>query len=62
MYLNALATSTPERRYTKRDCWEAFAGSDWFVRLDLRSRALVRLVFTRDNGMYSRRLAVVSLD
>lgn len=61
MYLNALGTSTPARRYTKRDCWGAFIASDWFLRLDERSRALARLVLTRDNGMDSRWLAVDSL-
>ncbi|MFZ0009265.1 MAG: hypothetical protein WAK94_13585, partial [Steroidobacteraceae bacterium] len=35
--------------------------SAWFARLDERSRALARLVLTRDNGMESRWLAVDSL-
>ena len=61
MYLNALGTATPGRRYTKRDCWDAFIASDWFLRLDERSRALARLVLTRDNGMDSRWLALDSL-
>ncbi len=61
MYLNALATATPGRRYTKRDCWAAFVASDWFLRLDERSRALAQLVLTRDNGMESRWLAIESL-
>jgi len=61
MYLNALGTAIPSRRYTKDDCWAAFRASDWFLRLDARSRALARLVLTRDNGMESRRLAVDSL-
>ena len=61
MYLNALGRATPGRRYTKRDCWDAFIASDWFLRLDERSRALARLVLTRDNGMDSRWLALDSL-
>lgn len=61
MYLNALGTATPDRRYTKRDCWTAFVASDWFLRLDRRTRALAQLVLTRDNGMDSRWLAVDSL-
>jgi predicted naringenin-chalcone synthase len=61
MYLNALGTAIPSRRYTKDDCWAAFRASDWFLRLDARSRALARLVLTRDNGMHSRWLAVDSL-
>lgn len=61
MYLTALGTATPGRRYTKGDCWAAFVASDWFLRLDARSRALARLVLTRDNGMESRWLAVDAL-
>src|SRR5579862_7038086 len=61
MYLNALATATPQRRYTKQDCWNAFIASDWFLRLSDRSRATVRLVLERDNGIESRWLALESL-
>jgi predicted naringenin-chalcone synthase len=61
MYLNALATATPERRYTKEDCWSAFVDSDWFSRLSDRSRAMVQLVLDRDNGIESRWLALDSL-
>jgi len=61
MYLNALATTTPEHRYTKRDCWAAFVSSDWFLRLSDRSRAMVKLVLNRDNGIESRWLALESL-
>lgn len=62
MYLNAIGTALPPRRYTKSDCWDAFAVSPWFERLDTRSRALARLVLTRNNGIEARRLAVDSLD
>jgi predicted naringenin-chalcone synthase len=61
MYLSSLATAVPARRYTRAECWDAFATSAWFGRLDERSRALARLVLTRDNGMESRWLAVDSL-
>ena len=61
MYLSSLATAVPARRYTRAECWDAFATSDWFGRLDERSRSLARLVLTRDNGMESRWLAVDSL-
>src|ERR1700722_17228009 len=62
MYLNAIATALPDRRYTKTECWAAFAASNWFDRLDERSRALAKLVLHRDNGIMARRLAVESLD
>jgi alkylresorcinol/alkylpyrone synthase len=62
MYLNAIGTASPDRRYTKSDCWAAFAASAWFHRLDARSRAIARIVLTRNNGIEARRLAVDSLD
>jgi len=62
MYLNAIGTSAPEARYTKAECWQAFVASDWFERLDERSRAIAKLVLHRDNGIACRRLAVSSLD
>lgn len=62
MYLTALATATPDRRYTKGECWSAFVASDWFLRLDARSRSLAQLVLNRDNGMESRFLAIDSLE
>ncbi|MGO9513970.1 MAG: type III polyketide synthase [Steroidobacteraceae bacterium] len=62
MYLNAIGTALPEKRYTKRDCWDAFNESDWFERLDARSHAVTKLLLTRDNGIEERWLSVGSLD
>src|ERR1700722_5636513 len=62
MYVNALGTALPEKRYTKRDCWEAFSASEWFGRLEPRSRAVTKLLLTRENGIDERRLSVRSLD
>ena len=62
MYLKSIATALPERRFTKEDCWEAFKASDWFSRLEGRSRALAQLVLTRENGMEERWLSVDALD
>ena len=62
MYLQAIGTSTPDRRYSKAECWEAFAASEWFERLDGRSRAIAKLVLHGDNGIVARRLAIDSLD
>ena len=61
MYLAGLGTATPEQRYTKADCWEAFKVSAWFERLDRRARTITELVLLRDNGIEARRLAVASL-
>ena len=62
MYLNAIGTALPEKRYTKRECWDAFTASDWFERLDPRSRAITKLVLSRDNGIEERWLSVESLE
>jgi alkylresorcinol/alkylpyrone synthase len=62
MYLNATGTALPERRYTKSECWDAFAASQWFDRLDDRSRLIARHVLTRNNGIEARRLSVTSLE
>jgi len=61
MYLNAIGTALPERRYTKSECWDAFAASQWFERLDARSRLIAKHVLTRNNGIEARRLSVASL-
>ncbi len=62
MFVNAVGTATPTQRYTKSDCWRAFAQSDWFNRLEPRALAVARAVLTRDNGIESRQLALDSLD
>ena len=61
MFLHGLGTAHPENRYTKLQCWEAFLASDWFGRLDRRSRAIAQTVLTRDNGIEARHLALESL-
>ena len=61
MFLAGLGTATPEQRYTKADCWDAFKESAWFERLDRRARTIAELVLLRDNGIEARRLAVGSL-
>jgi alkylresorcinol/alkylpyrone synthase len=61
MYLRAIGTSTPPRCYTKAECWDAFAASDWYGRLGARSHAITKTVLRRDNGIETRRLAVDSL-
>lgn len=62
MYLGGIGTATPARRYTKAQCWEAFAQSDWFARLDRRAHLVAHAVLTGDNGIDARHLAVDALD
>lgn len=61
MYLHGIATAVPPSRYTKLECWEAFRRSEWFERLNERTRALARAVLLTENGMEARRLAVAPL-
>lgn len=61
MFFRAIGTATPQTRYTKAQCLEAFQQSDWFSRLDARSHYIARTVLQRDNGIEERRLAVSSL-
>ena len=62
MLFRALATATPDARYTKADCMRAFEASDWYARLDARTHLIARTVMERDNGIDARRLALDSLD
>ncbi|MES2830423.1 MAG: 3-oxoacyl-[acyl-carrier-protein] synthase III C-terminal domain-containing protein [Pseudomonadota bacterium] len=61
MFINGIGTATPEKCYSKAECWEAFRKSDWFGKLDLRAHAVAQAVLLRDNGIESRYLAVDSL-
>ena len=62
MFVVAIGIAVPDHRYTKSDCWDAFAKSSWFDRLSPRSRTMTRAVLQRDNGIEARFLAVDSLD
>lgn len=62
MFVNAVGTATPAQRYTKADCWQAFARSDWFNRLQPRALAVARAVLTRENGIEARHLALDALE
>ncbi len=62
MFLNSIGTALPARRYTKSECWEAFAGSEWFERLSPRAHVIAKTVLLRDNGIEQRWLAVDSLE
>lgn len=62
MFVNSIGTALPAQRYTKAECWEAFAASEWFQRLSSRSHAVAKTVLRRDNGIEERWLAVGSLE
>src|SRR5664279_1933718 len=62
MFFRGIGTATPEARYTKAECLEAFQKSAWYTRLDARSHFIARSVLQHDNGIEARRLALDSLD
>lgn len=62
MFIIGIGTAVPTARYSKSQCWDAFAGSDWFDRLGSRARSVAKAVLQRDNGIETRHLALKSLD
>jgi predicted naringenin-chalcone synthase len=62
MYVKAVGTALPQRRFTKSDCWHAFTHSSWFERLDARAHVIAKAVLSHDNGIDERWLSVDSLD
>lgn len=62
MFVNGIGTATPARRYSKAQCWEAFAASDWYARLSPRATGILQTVLQQDNGIATRHLAIESLD
>lgn len=62
MFINGLGTANPPRSYNKTECWEAFKSSEWFRKLDVRSRMIAEVVLNKENGIEFRSLAVASLD
>src|SRR4051812_169665 len=62
MFFIGLGTAIPEKRYTQRDCWEAFTRSDLAERLSSRSRAIVKKVLTGNNGIETRHLVLDRLE
>jgi len=49
--VNSIGTGLPEKRYSKGECWGAFAQSEWFDRLSPRAHAVAKSVLRRDNGI-----------
>lgn len=62
MFITAIGTATPPKRYAKAECLRAFERSEWFGKLDARAHYVARSVLGRDNGIDFRHIAVDSLD
>jgi predicted naringenin-chalcone synthase len=58
MFIRGVGTAAPATRYAQSECWAVLQGSEAFSRLAPRSRALLRKVFTGQNGIESRALAL----
>ena len=58
MFIQGVGTSAPSTRYKQSECWTVLQQSDAFTRLVPRSRALLRKVFSGENGIESRALAL----
>ena len=50
MYFRAIATATPEMRYTKAQCLEAFERSEWFTRSMEQAARLQFLVLPKPSA------------
>jgi predicted naringenin-chalcone synthase len=61
MHVVGLGTAAPASRYAQHECWEALQNSAPFAALTSRSRAILRKVLCRDNGIAARHLALDSL-
>ena len=62
MFVSGIGTATPSQRYSKAQCWDAFAASDWYARLSPRATGIVQTVLQHDNGIETRHLALDMLD
>lgn len=62
MFISGIGTATPVQRYSKAQCWDAFAASDWYARLSPRATGIVQTVLQHDNGIETRHLAIDTLD
>lgn len=61
MFITGLGTAVPPQRYTQRDCWNAVQSSPILGMLAPRSRAILRRVLTRENGIATRHLVLERL-
>jgi len=61
MFITGLGVAVPPRRYTQRECWDAFQGTALEDRLTSRSRAIVEWILCGDNGIATRHLALEAL-
>jgi alkylresorcinol/alkylpyrone synthase len=62
MFIIGTGMATPPQRYTQKECWTALKASARFRELNARSKAILKKVLMRDNGITTRHLALDKLD
>ncbi|HEX7470808.1 MAG TPA: 3-oxoacyl-[acyl-carrier-protein] synthase III C-terminal domain-containing protein [Verrucomicrobiae bacterium] len=58
MFIIGLGTAAPTKRYTQRECWEAFQVAAPFAKLKPRSQTILQKVLNGDNGITARHVAL----
>jgi alkylresorcinol/alkylpyrone synthase len=58
MFIIGVGTAVPSTRYTQAQCWETMQQAEAFHRLTSRSRALLKKVFSGQNGVETRALSL----
>lgn len=61
MFILGLGTAVPRFCYSQEQCWTAFENSPQFSQLNSRARTTVRKVFSGNNGIETRHLALERL-
>ncbi|HEX6691664.1 MAG TPA: 3-oxoacyl-[acyl-carrier-protein] synthase III C-terminal domain-containing protein [Burkholderiales bacterium] len=61
MFIHAVGTAVPERRYSQLEGWEALRASRRYEALGAPARALLQRVLCGDSGVQTRHLALDSL-
>ena len=61
MFFIGIGTATPSQRYPQREGWEAVQKTAQFLKLELRSRAILKKVLCGDNGIAARHLSLDSI-
>src|ERR1041384_3764637 len=57
MFIIGVGTAVPSTRYTQAQCWDTMQQAEAFHRLSSRSRALLKKVFSGQNGIETRALS-----
>jgi alkylresorcinol/alkylpyrone synthase len=61
MFITAVGTAVPAKRYSQRECWDALHAAPQFRALRAPSRALLERVLTGEHGVRTRHLALERL-